>query len=52
MCLDVKVLTEDKEEIGIKELIDDERDYIDFVEEPEGEDITFDTEPLEPEFTE
>ena len=29
LCLDVKVLTEDKEEVGIKDLIDDDRDLLD-----------------------
>jgi DNA-directed RNA polymerase subunit beta len=39
LALDVKVLTEDKEELGIKDLIEDERDIIDMGIETEKEDI-------------
>jgi DNA-directed RNA polymerase subunit beta len=39
LALDVKVLTEDKEELGIKDLIDDEREIIDMGLDNEKEDI-------------
>ncbi|MDD4002701.1 MAG: DNA-directed RNA polymerase subunit beta [Clostridia bacterium] len=39
LALDVKVLTEDKEELGIKDLIDDEREIIDMGLDSEKEDI-------------
>ena len=39
LSLDVKVLTEDKEELGIKDLIDDEREIIDMGLDEEKEDI-------------
>jgi DNA-directed RNA polymerase subunit beta len=39
LALDVKVLTEDKEEVGIKDLIDDEREIVDMGLEEEKEEI-------------
>jgi DNA-directed RNA polymerase subunit beta len=39
IALDVKVLTEDKEELGIKDLIDDDRDIIDMGLDTEKEDF-------------
>jgi DNA-directed RNA polymerase subunit beta len=39
LALDVKVLTEDKEEVGIKDLIDDEREIVDMGLEEEKEEV-------------
>ena len=54
IALDVKVLTEDKEELGIKDLIDDDRDVIDMgldAEKEEFSEIDFGFEDNETEDT-
>ncbi|MCL1900871.1 MAG: DNA-directed RNA polymerase subunit beta, partial [Firmicutes bacterium] len=39
LCLDVKVLTEDNEEVGIKDLIDDDRDIFDLGQDTDMSDV-------------
>ena len=49
LALDVRVLTEDKEEVGIKDLIDDERDLIDAgmdIDYDEGEELDLEKDLL------
>ena len=52
LALDIKVLTEDKQEIGLKDLIEDDRDLVDFKQDKnkntEEVDVGLDTE-LKPE---